>query len=248
MVNALPDVAQLLLRNISVFWLKQQQSFILSVILGLLVAGLCWLACVYHSRLWNLSYRVTLVQHVVCGLAATCTFFLVVLYSSLNCLQTSLHEIVELGKTQLEANLAWDKEVSRMENNAMHQLGTPAELERAGASVVVIQTNQYFSEHYPALAQFLDAKVKPDQNLDEVVAKAMFQGRVPLASVGTEAAYRNSKAIETTVSSIASRLDSKVAQFAELWRIRIAIILLICQLLAFVPISIAAYRDLKITT
>jgi hypothetical protein len=59
-------------------------GFFLTVIVAILLGGLCWYAATQYTKLWNLRYTPTLVAHVLCGIAAVLTMLFTIAFASLD--------------------------------------------------------------------------------------------------------------------------------------------------------------------
>lgn len=192
-----------------------------------------------------------MLQRILSLLGAILTFILTVAFSSLNCLQTTVHETVEVFKTQIEANVVWDKEVANIENETTHRLrmenksiSNPA-LEEACVSVIVDQTARYFNTHYPFFSGFIDSRTKIPVKLG--VGLEFFKGNPFLIGIENQSLCQH-RAIDAAASSMGDNIEENIAEFAAQWRFRLALIFVLCQMVTFCPISIAAYKDLKVIT
>ena len=77
------DFLSLLAGCIAIFSVREPGLFRITLLAGVVFAGLCWYVCAVYTRLWNKRFHVTLMHHVLCVFASLCTLGFVILFPSL---------------------------------------------------------------------------------------------------------------------------------------------------------------------
>ena len=98
------DFISILLRCIAHLPMKQ---LFLTMLIGIGLAGLCWVMCNNYTRLWNKNYHLTVTHHVLCGIAALFTFFFVLAFSGLSFLQEVSITCLDDWSAQITNDNAW---------------------------------------------------------------------------------------------------------------------------------------------
>ena len=80
------------------------RNLLLTLLLGVILALLCWVGCNYYTRLWNKRYHLTLTQKALSAVAALLTFFFVTAYVGFAFLKEATIARVALWENALKAD------------------------------------------------------------------------------------------------------------------------------------------------
>jgi hypothetical protein len=83
--------------------------FIVSIVAGLILAGLSWWFCSFFARLWNTKYALTGWHHFLCALCALLVFTAVVIGSSLRFTQQVAEALVEVWSEDVQSDAGWSE-------------------------------------------------------------------------------------------------------------------------------------------
>jgi len=97
--------------------------FRVTVLIGILLAGLCWYVCSVCTRLWNKKYHITLTHRVLCGFATLCTLFFTILLARLPYTKGAALASISLWQAQLNSYQAWAERTFARANDKVKELG-----------------------------------------------------------------------------------------------------------------------------
>jgi hypothetical protein len=251
----LTDLFSLLFGCIPIFMLKEPGSFRVTVLIGILLAGLCWYVCSVYTRLWNKKYHITLTHHVLCGFATLCTLFFTILFASLAYTKDAALASISLWQAQLNSDQAWAERTFARAYDKVKDLGVEdfSNAPPPGSPGSLIPTNSdearqtaastYSNEacrHFDAKRPFLSKVVWSSPG---VPSDIIFQDVRKWHE--TNPNYPPARAIEIAANQIKEGLNPQAPRVISLSRLSVSGLFLLIQAVPFGLIGWAAYRDIK---
>ena len=234
---------------------KEPGSFRLTVLAGILLAGLCWYLCAVYTRMWNKRFRITLTHHMLCGFASLCTLFFTVLFASLAYTKEAALASISLWQVQLNNDQAWADRTFAKAYDKVKDLGTEdfSNAPPPGSPGSLIPTNSdearqtaastYANEacrHFDARRPFLSKVVWSSPG---VPSDIIFQDVRKWHE--TNPNYPPARAIDIAAIQIKEGLDPQAPRVISLSRTALTALFLLIQVIPFGLIGWAAYRDIK---
>jgi len=230
------------------------------VILGVVLAILCWVACSYYSRLWNLKYQIKLTHHVLCGIAAVLTFIFTVVFAGLTYTKEAAYVLIDVWKYQVNTDSDWESKTFEKAYNEVKSLGTedftnypspaqggdtiPATQQRSYETVGRIyaaEAVQHFKDKHPYLSRILWAE-------SEIPAQVIRDDIERFFKSNPGTSYSAKEAINLAAKYIKQGLDDQVPRVVPISRMVVTILFFLTQSIPFGLIGYAAYKDIKIHT
>lgn len=258
-MNLLQDLFSLLGGCLALFAALDRRGLYVAGGVGLLLAIGFWVSCSYYSRLWNLRYRVTLMHHFLCGVAAILTFGFTLVYASLRYTKEAAYASVQIWEAQINLDRGWAGDTFSAAYEKVKALGiedftnvpppgapnshiptnsNPSIL--AAASTYASSAARHFSDQRPFLSKIIHGRADvPSQILDADV-KNYF------ATVSKT--YPTRRAIELVASEIKKELDEQVPKVVTISRRLAVIAFVLVQCVPFGLVGLAAYKKLKVRT
>lgn len=106
-MNVVRDLFSILAGCVVLLATLDPRAFWVVVGIGLLLATACWWACNYFSRLWNLTFRLTLRHQLFAGVAALITLVATVLFASLKYTHEAALISIDVWQHQISQDAAW---------------------------------------------------------------------------------------------------------------------------------------------
>jgi hypothetical protein len=253
------DFLSLLAGSVGFFAADSRSGFIGIAILGLILAAICWWGCSRFSHLWNLGYRIVLLHHVLCFLAATLTLGFTITFFALGYAKQASNTSVQLWEAQIKADAAWSKAVftkawRRVKDTGLEDFTNvppPSNADsfiplnkdgsiRLTATIYTKSALDHFVIHRPFLSKIMTAQPDIPQRLVDTDVKTYFatvHGMYPL-----------SRAVALAAREIKAQLETQLPRVVSLFRTWEVILFFLVQLVPFGLVAIAAYTNLKITT
>ncbi|MDX1982857.1 MAG: hypothetical protein SFV51_21485 [Bryobacteraceae bacterium] len=251
----LADLFSLLLGCIPIYMAKAPGSFRLTVLAGVVLAGLCWYLSSVYTRMWNKKFRITATHHFLCGFASVCTLLFTILFASLY--YTRDAALISIGAWQLQLNndAIWAERTFSKAYEKVKDLGTEdfSNAPPPGSPNSFIPTNSDESRQTAAAMYSNEACKHFDQ-------KRPFLSKVVWSSPGvpsevvfedvkhwheTNPNYPPSRAIEIAANQIKQGLQPQAPRVIYLSRLAVAALFLLIQAIPFGLIGWAAYRDIR---
>jgi hypothetical protein len=254
------DLSLLVFGCVAMFSLFEFKAFLGTLIGGLFLGLACWMLCSRYSRLWNLSYRVTVTHHVLCGIAAVLTILFTVTFVSLKYTKPVTEALITAWQLQLLADLSWEQKAFRKTYEAIKALGVedftnyphpdrgghivPASemvSRRTLASIYSSEAVKHFHETHPYLSMVLSAEpgISPGMITDDVSA---------FFSAHPQDNYSNLSAVKLAADHIRQGLNARAPRVVPISRGITVVLFILVQSIPFSAIGVAAYRDLKVIT
>jgi hypothetical protein len=252
----LADLLAILIASIPIYLARNPVGFRLAVLVGAVLAGLCWYLCAVYARLWNKRFHVTLAHHALCAFASICTLFFAILFASLEHTKDAALASIDLWKFQLNSDRAWAAGTFARAYEQVRRTGLEdfSNVPPPGSPNSFIPTTHDRSRQIAATTYANEACRHFD-------AKRPFLSKVVWSSPGipSETIFRDvhswhqknpnyppSRAIEIAAIQIKGGLEPQVPRVVYLSRVAVVILFLVVQAMPFGLIGWAAYRDIKV--
>jgi len=232
--------------------------FIVSLVAGLIFAGLSWWACSFFAKLWNTKYSLRGWHHVLCALSALLVFCAVVLGSSLKYTQGVAEYILDSWGEQLNSDTEWGQETFTRCYDAVKAAGkenfsgypdprdggnripiNQTSSQETLASVSVKSATDNFNTSHPFLSKILLAE-------NEVPESVLFADVKSYFTANPGGTYPHANAIRIAVNHVKSGLEIQLPKVVFYSRLILAGLFLLLFLLTLATISIGAYSDIKV--
>lgn len=231
--------------------------FIISIIAGLILAGLSWWFCSLFARLWNTKYTLNGWHHLLCALCALLVFSAVVVGSSLRFTQQVAEALVEGWSEDLQTDGAWsdttflraydEVKAEGKENFSGYPdprdggntipmtLGPTRELV---AKITAEEAADHFDANYP----FLSLVLVPDADIpQEVIAQDV---KTYFDSGGQT--YPHVAAIKLAANNIRLGLQQQAPKVVFYSQLALGSLFLLLFLATLAAIAVGAYQDIKV--
>lgn len=232
-------------------------DFWLTILAGLVLAGLFWSLASRFSRLWNRRFHITRKHHRLCSIAALLTFVFTVTYVSLHHLQDVAKVSIDQWNEQIREDQAWSQSTTRIAYDEIKALGLedfsdyphpddggliiPAShdaSQKKAATIFSGQAVRHFDSRHPVLSWILwvPAEIATEFIDDDI--KNVFK---------ESDTYPTNRAIDLAARWIKKDLAEQVPRVVRISRITTVLFFILVQLVPFGLIAFEAYRDLKIS-
>jgi len=249
------DLLSVLTASIPIYIARNSGGFRLTLLIGFLLALLCWYVCSVYARLWNTRFHISFVHHALCGLAGACTLFFTVLLASLVHTKEAALASIDLWKFQLNNDGGWANQTFARAYSEVKRLGIEdfSKVPPPGSASSFIPTNHDKSRHKAAFTYASEACRHFD-------VKRPFLSKVVWSSPGVPSEtvfqdvhrwhqsnpnYPPSRAIDIAANEIRQGLEPQVPRVVYLSRMAVAFLFVLVQAVPFGLIGWAAYADIK---
>lgn len=249
------DFGVLIWACVPIFMLKEPASFRIAVLIGLVLAALCWYLCSVYTHMWNKRFRITAIHHVFCAFASGCTLLFTVMFASLFYTKDAALLSVAAWQFQLNQDASWAEKTFAKAYGQVKDLGTEdfSAVPPPGSANAFIPTNSDESRHTAASVYANEACRHFDK-------KRPFLSKVVWSSPGVPSdvllqdvklwhesnpTYPVSRAIEIAATQVRAGLTPQVPRVIYLSRIVVSCLFLLIQAVPFGLIGWAAYRDIR---
>jgi hypothetical protein len=259
-INLLKDLFVLLLQCVARFKVSEFTDFRNVIISGFVLGIVCWTACSYYSRLWNLKYRIKLAHHILCGIAAILTLIFTVVFAGLKYTKEAAYVLIDVWQYQVKADSYWGSETFQKVYDEVKALGIedftnypspaqgghtiPATQKKSYETVSRIyaaEAVQHFKESHPYLSKILWAA-------SEIPAQAIRDDIDRFFTANPGGTYSAGEAINLAAEHIREGLNIQVPRVVPISRWVVTILFFLIQSIPFGLIGYSAYKDLKIHT
>jgi hypothetical protein len=251
------DLVSLLLGCITIFHAKEPEVFAMTLLAGVILAGVCWYVCTVYTHYWNRRFQVTLIHHILCGFASICTLIFIVLFVSLFYTKEAALASIEAWQAQLNLDSAWADRTFAMAYDKVKELniedfsntqppGTPGSLipttkdesRQTAASVYANEACRHFDTNRPFLSKIVWSS--PGVPSETIVkdTNEWFQ---------SNPVYPVTRAIDIAANQIREGLEPQVPRVLTLARTAVFVLFVLIQAIPFGLIGWAAYTDIKVT-
>lgn len=250
------DFLSLLGGCIALFSVREPGLFRITLLAGVVFAGLCWYVCAVYTRLWNKRFHVTLMHHVLCVFASLCTLGFVILFPSLFYTKDVALASITLWQQQIKTDSSWADDTFAKAYDKVKELGIEdfSNAPPPGTPGSLIPTNQDQSRQTAA-------EVYADEACRHFDSKRPFLSKVVWSSPGVPSAtifqdttewfqtnptYPPERAIDLAANQIKEGLEPQAPRVILLSRAAVGAFFVIVQAIPFGLIGWAAYTDIKV--
>jgi len=258
-MNFLGDFLSLLGLCLGLFFTLDRKEFVLSLIIGVLLAALLWWACSNFSKLWNLRFRTKPLHHIFCFIAALLTLVFTVLFASLQYTKEAAYASVKVWQAQLILDQVWAESTFAVAFDAVQGLGIEdfSKIPLPGLPGSHIPTNNDKSiltaastyangaaDHFKQNRQFLSLIIQGKAEVPQEILQADI--KIYFATVSKS--YPPPRGISLVGDEMRQQLDLQVPKVVTYARVVLVIAFLLAQAVPFGLVAWAAYKDIKIIT
>ncbi len=250
------DLLSLLIGSIPIYIAKDPGGFRLALLIGLVLAALCWYICSVYARSWNRRFHIRFSHHVLCAFASILTLFFAVIFPALAYTKEAALASIDLWKYQLNLDSPWAAATFARAYEEVKRLGIEdfSRVPPPGAPNSFIPTNHDESRQVAALAYANEACRHFDDRRPFLSKVVWSSPGVPSRTIfndvhqwhQTNPNYPPSRAIEIAAGQIRQGLEPQVPRVVYLSRIAVLILFALVQAVPFGLIGWAAYRDIKV--
>lgn len=257
-MNYFQSMLQVTGQCVSLLMDKEPGLFVLTLVASIFLAGLCWWAATHYSRLFNLTFRITRLHQVLCGVAALLTLIFCVLFVSLKFTKTIAQNAIDTWYRQVSDG-QWRTQVATKIYYAIRRVGEedfrnyPPPTPGGG---VRFPLNKPMSKHLVASMPANDALhlfQRENPFLSHVLS---LPARIPESAIVNDVnsffaahpgqTYMMDRAVNLTATEIKGRLDPETPKAVLYARLILTVCFLLAQGIPFGLIGFAAYQDLKV--
>jgi len=250
------DLLSLLTGSVAIFSVRNPAGFRLAVLIGLVLAILCWFVCHVYARLWNRRFHAKAIHHALCALAALITLSFSVLYPALVYIREAGEASILSWQASINRDGQWAESTFRSAYQAVRKLGienfagvpppgsaqswiptSHDQSRQAAAAIYASSACDHFAHHRPFLSKIVWAR--PGIPAEVVFADVRHWHR-------TNPNYPPERAIGLAVAQIRAGLVVQVPRIVAAARILTIVLFLLAQAVPFGLVGWAAYRDIKV--
>lgn len=234
---------------------RTPRTFFLTIIAALVLAGVCWFVCTNYSKLWNKRYQITMIHHVLCGIAAVMTLVFTLVYMSLSFTREIAAAAVNQWSTEIHNDNAFKQTTFGNVYNAVRALGIenfsgyPAPPQGRRVPLNHEQSRTLMAKTYG------DAACRDFQRKNPFLSRVIWpEAQVPVSAVRADmtnffnrnpgGTYMDTQAIGLAVKLIRGALEPQTRRVVALSRTTAVMLFLFFQAIPFTVIGYAAYKDL----
>lgn len=235
---------------------RTPRAFMLTVIAAVLLAGACWWVCTNYSQLWNRRYQITMVHHVLCGIAAVMTLVFTLVYMSLSFTKDIAVNAVNDWSTAIHQDNLFKQTTFNTVYQSVRALGIedftnyPAPPRGNRVPLNHEQSRTLMAKTYG------DAACRDFQQKNPFLSRIIWpEAQVPVSAVRGDmtaffsrnpgGTYMDHQAIGLAVRLIRGALEPQTRRVVSLSRTAAVLLFLFVQAIPFTVIGYAAYKDLK---
>lgn len=231
--------------------------FIVSIVAGLILAGLSWWFCSFFARLWNTKYALTGWHHFLCALCALLVFTAVVIGSSLRFTQQVAEALVEVWSEDVQSDAGWSESTFMRAYDEVKAEGKenfagfpdprdggntiPMNLGPTRELVAKIYAKEA-ADHFDANHPFLSLVLVPDADIpQEVIAQDV---KTYFGSGGQ--IYPLDAAVKLAANNIRLGLQQQAPKIVFYSQLALGGLFLLLFLATLAAIAVGAYQDIKV--
>jgi hypothetical protein len=242
---------------VAAFAATNARMFGLTVLAGILLAGLCWYFCSVYTHLWNRQYRVSIWHHLLCAFASALTLAFVVMFPSLGYTKEVAVGSINLWQLQLDTDQRWATATFGRAYNKIKDLGTEdfsdvAPLGTPGVTIPLTRDESietfagtYANEacrNFNARRPFLSKIV---WSRAELPSATVLEDTQRWFQTHSSSSYPARRAVALAADQIKMGLEPQTPRVVEISRIALVVLFVFIQAIPFGIIGWAAYVDIK---
>ncbi|MDO9105803.1 MAG: hypothetical protein Q7U57_12690 [Methylovulum sp.] len=235
-----------------------RMSFAILLLSGLLLASLLWMLCAFFGRLFYKAYRLSIGQHILCGLLAILVILTVPTYASIVYLQPSFAEIIRQWHKSLVDDGVWQNKLFKSKFNEIKKMGledfsTYQDPAKGGTKIPVSHTEsklkwgqmdaeatiENFNTNFPLLSKIIGAK-------ENVSADTVSQDINNYLKANPGSDYLNTRGIKLAVDSVYNELKLQIPHIIFVARLSLVLLVVICYTLLLIWIGYSSLRKIRI--
>ncbi|SRR6266481_1626337 len=249
------DFLSLILGCIVLFAATERGLFLAAIIIGLVLAAVCWYLCSIYTHLWNKRYHLTLTHHLLCAVASALTLVFVITFASMAFTRDAALASIRLWQIQIKSDQTWAKATFLKAYDDVRTINVESfdGVPPAEAPNALIPTAHDESRQVAAARYANEACRHFDRNRRFLSKIVWSRAELPSAIVtnderqwfATHPVYPAERAIDLAASQIKLGLDSQVPRVVYLSRLSLVLFFFVIQTVPFGIIGWAAYVDIK---
>jgi len=255
MLNEILDLLHSLFERL----LQDINTFNTKLIFAALLSFGFWILCGFYSRLWNLRFKISPTHHLICAIAALCTFVFTVTFFALKYSEEVAVLAVKHWQNSINSDHHWQTEVfvkaydSVKAFDAENFSGYPSPAE--GGSTI---PSKYDSTKKNIASIYASAAVDNFNNAHHYLSKFLWADSTQSAETinrelvdffqkNPSEKYDLSGAVNLAAAHIQQGLTQQIPRFVLTLRVFLIAFFMLIQAIPFGIIGYSAYKDLKIT-
>jgi len=258
-MDQLRDLISIIGQCMTMFADKQPLWFGVTIVVGVILAGLCWWGATHYSRLFNLEFRITKLHQVLCALAGLLTLSFTVVYASLGYSRDYALQSIDSWSDRTKADHAFRANTYRKSYYAVKALNVedfskfpppgqpgsriPTSSQKARETTSTIEAGE-IRDSFSRVHPFIGKVIWPDRNAPIRMALA---DQNQWFGSGNRT-YPVERAMTLITNHMRQNLTTQLPRVVRTARLLAVIVFLLAQAIPFLWIGIAAYRDLKLRT
>ncbi|MDR1866247.1 MAG: hypothetical protein LBR08_11835 [Bacteroidales bacterium] len=222
------------------------------------LAILCWVICVYYTKLWNKRFHVKAQHHLICGIAVALTFLFSIGYYAFGNLENIVLEIVDEWEEELVTDGEWSDATFEKAWLAVEEVNPAAflnvpqpgdedsyipftsdEMQQTCITTYVDAACESFKTDHPYLNTLIHAEAGLSEEVIDTDVTDFFNNN-------PGSAYLHNNAIALAAEHIRDELILQAPGTVTKTRLLLVLLFLLIQLIPFGWIGYCAYQDLHI--
>lgn len=260
-MDLLKDLWLLLLTCIKQFASLGTFNFRIVLLTGFFLGIVCWIACSYYSRLWNLRYRITIMHHIFCGIAAVMTLVFTLIFSGLQYTKEATYMLINIWQQyEIRVDESWKQDTFKKVYDNVKALGIEdfsnfSPPDDGGKRVPVTKKESYETigrvyateavQHFKKAHSYLNKILWAEENVPAQVIRDDIEN---FFKENPGDVYSTEEAVNLAAKLINQGLEPQVPRVVTIYRIVTITLFFLVQSIPFGLIGYSAYKDLKITT
>jgi hypothetical protein len=240
----------------------QSMRFPIALVLGAVLACLCWILAGYSARLWNRQFYLNIALNLLCGFAALLTLVYTLTFASSDSLVAAIDNSLMKWETQAKNNREWRQEAFCRSWDEVAAAGTEPDVTRSPSprtdpsinllpmnnpqsNIIVARSHaNAANEQFQAENPYLSSILRPPGSVpDEMLEADLIEWFT--ANPGTS--YPLERGIKILVSILNNQAKSQMGEVITYTKRLSLGLFLVTQLAVFILISVLAYRSISPT-
>ncbi len=253
------DFLSLALGSVAILFGQHRSEFAVVAGIAVVLAGLCWWGAANYSKLWNLRFRTSATQTLLCLLVAMLTFVFVILFASFKYTKDAAELSIDAWRAASTHDVVWQMSAFQAAYDAVKKLGiedfsTATAASRSSIPLTQMASRNTLAEVYAA-ATVADFKLKRPF-LSKIVwsrfamprqTVTVIESRISGYFASEGSTIPLGRVVQYTVDALNAPLREGVARVVPIALAIIVVLFVLVQLIPFSLIGWAAWRDLKVT-
>jgi hypothetical protein len=225
---------------------------------GIVLAALCWWAATHYSKLFNLTFQITMLHQILCAGAALLTLIFFVLFVSLQFTRQIAQQAINTWNQEVTTDPRWQGQVYVKVYYAVKATGEEdfRNYPPPSGGRVRFPLNKPLSKHLVAAVPANEA-LHLFQTTNPYLSHVLsLPSHMPDGAIindvngffaqNPNGLYLVNRAVNLTAAEIKGRLDPETPKAVLYARLILTAFFLLAQAIPFLWIGFAAYRDLQV--